>query len=126
MTRGRRPITKRDWPFGARGRRELLEVVLADDFSEDGMTATELARRLGMSQNGSLDTHLAGLCQWKLLDREESGRFIRRVPMPELGLQLSELLRVVRSEPDEPLQPMQRRAYGSESRSVSSRGRAGA
>jgi hypothetical protein len=108
---GRKPLTKRDWPFGARSRRELLKVVLSENAPPEGWTASELARAVHVSENGSLDPQLAGLCQWKILRRDRGGRFLQTEPMVELGLQLRTLLEVVEAEPDAKLKALARRRY---------------
>lgn len=57
-----------DWLFGASGKRRLLVRLLAHD-APGSWSQAQLARAAGLHAKGSVDVHLAALCQLRLLCR---------------------------------------------------------
>lgn len=120
--RGARLVHLPDWPFGAVGRRQLLEALLLDRQPDGGWTKRGLEERVGVA-NGGLDDLLAGAIDLGLAGIED-GR-IRRVAAideeqilpppstPDLVGALSEALRAVRALPDRPVRALPRRPYSS-------------
>jgi hypothetical protein len=87
--RGAKRLGTRDWVFGSAPRRALLATVLQDPAPRQGWTKADLARAAGVSPNGGIDEHVAGLASLRLLtlrdgrwfaDRTSGlGRALRRV-----------------------------------------------
>jgi hypothetical protein len=87
--RGAKPLGRKDWLFGSAPRRRLLATVLGDEPPDGGWSKAALARQAGVSPNGGIDEHVAGLASLGLLtvrDRRwhpgpahDLGRAIRRV-----------------------------------------------
>jgi len=87
--RGAKPLGTKDWLFGSAPRRRLLATVLAPRAPEEGWSKAALARQAGVSPNGGVDEHVAGLAALGLLSqhdrrwhpgpRRELARAIRRV-----------------------------------------------
>jgi hypothetical protein len=109
---GARQLRLRDWPFGAVGRRLLLEALLLDEAEEGpsgGWTKRALETRAGVA-TGGIDDVLAGALQLKLVERRNA-RWIRPEEQPGIAEPLIALLSVTRSLPDAAIQPIPRRNY---------------
>ena len=85
---GARPLHLPDWPFGAVGRRLLLEALLTDRQPDAGWHRKELERRAGVS-NGGLDVLLAGTVDLGLASITD-GRILRAEKLPDLAEPLSD------------------------------------
>jgi hypothetical protein len=72
--RGAKPLGPRDWIFGSAPRRRLLGVILAEPAPAAGWTKADLARAVGLSPNGGVDEHVAGLAALGLL-AQDGGRW---------------------------------------------------
>lgn len=107
---GARPQRLRDWPFGAVGRRLLLEALLLDPQPEDGWRKKDLERHAGLS-NGALELLVAGAVDLELA-RLEAGRIWVSKSPPPLALSLATVLRETRGLPDRDVRPLPRRRYG--------------
>lgn len=107
--RGARPLEIRDWPFGSRGRRLLLEAVLLGDEPGGGWRKVELERAIGVERGGA-DRLLGGASALGLLSW--NGRRWRRAdPPPPLSGPLQELVALSRELPAAPPAPLPRRPY---------------
>jgi hypothetical protein len=106
---GAREVRLPDWPFGAVGRRLLLEALLRDPQPEKGWTKTALERR-GRVERGGLDGVLAGALQLGLV-RRDGDRWRRTDPLPDIATPLAALLDHVQALPDEPIAPLPKRGY---------------
>ena len=80
--RGAKPLGTKDWLFGSAPRRRLLGVVLTDPAPAEGWSKRALALRTGVSPNGGLDEHVAGLAALGLLTTRDR----RWHPGPARGL----------------------------------------
>lgn len=107
--RGSRPLEIRDWPFGSRGRRLLLEAVLLGEEPEDGWRKVDLERAAGV-ERGGVDRLLEGASSLRLL-RWDGRRWRRSTPSPHLAVPLTELVALSRRLPAEPAAPLPRRTY---------------
>lgn len=107
--RGKRPVHLRDWPFGAVGRRLLLEALLLDKQPDDGWTRKELETRVSVT-NGGLDDLLAGAVDLGLADTS-TGRIRPASGAPDLIDALARALRAAQDLPDRPARPLPRRPY---------------
>lgn len=107
--RGARPLEIRDWPFGSRGRRLLLEAVLLDPEPEGGWRKVELERAAAV-ERGGVDRLLEGASSLDLV-RWDGGRWRRTSPPPPLAGPLEELVALSRLLPAAPAAPLPRRAY---------------
>ncbi len=107
--RGARPLELRDWPFGSRGRRLLLEAVLLGDEPEGGWRKVELERAAAVERGGA-DRLLAGAGSLGLL-RWDGRRWRRADPPPPLSAPLRELVALSRELPAAPPAPLRRRPY---------------
>jgi hypothetical protein len=103
-----------DWPFGARDRRLLLESLYRLPAPNGGWTKSALAREIGSSPNGTLDRHLAGLVQWRVVSHS-GGRFWLADHDSPIRDPLRELVSAVHSVPDQRLRPLTSRRYRQES-----------
>jgi hypothetical protein len=96
---GAQPVSDRDWVFGSRPRRLLLEGTLKARAPRTGWSKTELAVIAGVSEHGGVDEHVDGLVAIGLLKR--SGRRLAPVsPRPPLASALSSVVRELRHVPD--------------------------
>lgn len=96
---GAQPVSDRDWVFGSRPRRLLLEGTLKGRAPKTGWSKTELAVIAGVSEHGGVDEHVDGLVAIGLLKR--SGRRLAPVsPRPPLASALSSVVRELRHVPD--------------------------
>jgi hypothetical protein len=105
----RQHIHLRDWPFGAVGRRLLLEALLLDRQPENGWTKSALETRADVAAGG-LDEVLAGAVSLKLVE-QRNGRWYRPDELPTLGDLLTQLVAAAGDIPDEPIPPLSRRPY---------------
>jgi hypothetical protein len=100
--RGAQPLSDRDWLFGSRPRRKLLEGVLLGRQPPDGWTRPELARVAGVVANGGADEHIAGLRRLRLLtvDTERGGVWRSSADDPALAAALRRLLLALGEVPE--------------------------
>jgi hypothetical protein len=99
---GAQPVSDRDWVFGSRPRRLLLEGTLKGRVPAAGWSKTELAAIAGVSEHGGVDEHVAGLVAIGLLERR-GRRLVLVSPRPGLAGALSSVVRELRHVPDERL-----------------------
>jgi hypothetical protein len=104
-----REIHLRDWPFGAVGRRLLLEALLFDEQPERGWTKQALERKAEV-QPGGLDEVLAGALELRLIE-QHAGRWQRPGKLPPLAKPLKALIAATLDVPDKPIPPLPRRSY---------------
>lgn len=111
--RGAVPLTLRSWPFGAKSRRDLLEVVLASEPADKGWTRREFERLCGV-KNTTLDAHLDHLVALGLLRLDGlDGRFYVERTDTELARTLKAVLIETRKLPEARPAPLARRSYRS-------------
>ena len=111
MSGRRSSNTTRDWPFGSETKRLLLRAVLRAPCPEEGWSASDLARFAGRaSPHGTIDDHLAGMVQLKLLVKE-GDRFKRHRPEPVVAQRLDSLLRSLDRLPNARINKLPRREY---------------
>jgi hypothetical protein len=106
---GARALELRDWPFGAVGRRMLLEALLLDPQPEKGWTKQALEARV-LVTNGGLDKLLAGAVDLGLATINE-GRVMGAADSPPIAPPLMEVLRIAQGLPHRPPHPLSRRPY---------------
>jgi len=109
---GARELRLPDWPFGAVGRRLLLEALLLEEereMPEDGWTKSALEDMADVGAGG-IDEVLAGALQLKLIEHRD-GRWRRPATRPPVAGPLLALVEATRTIPDEPIEPIPRRAY---------------
>jgi hypothetical protein len=98
-----------DWPFGAAGRRQLLDALLRDEQPAQGWRKSELETRMGLT-NGGLTPHLPGAVDLGLAIVRDN-----RVHRADDSDQLADALRVLLERvdvlPDRPPRPLPRRRY---------------
>ena len=99
MPRGAKKLTSRDWIFGSRPRRLVLDFVLSNEPGEDGWTKTALAEQAEVHPKGGIDEHVLGLVALELLD-ERQGRYWPGHPGPGLADELRRLLRELERVPE--------------------------
>lgn len=104
-----RELHLRDWPFGAVGRRLLLEALLLDDQPSEGWTKSALETRAEVKAGG-LDEVLAGALKLRLIE-QRSGRWHRPSSLPPIAKPLKALVAATVQVPDEPIPPLPRRPY---------------
>lgn len=97
---GPKQLSERDWIFGSRPRRLLLERAIAKRPRVDGWTKTELAKLAEVTANGGVDEHVAGMAAVGLLD-ERGGRWYVPTPRPHLAGALGRVLRLLSELSDE-------------------------
>jgi len=98
-----------DWPFGAVGRRLLLEALLLEKQPPKGWTKDALETRAEVVAGG-LDEVLAGALQLRLIEQRD-GRWYRPSPLPPIAKPLKALVRATAQVPDQPIAPFPRRPY---------------
>jgi hypothetical protein len=98
-----------DWPFGAVGRRLLLEALLLEEQPGDGWTKDALETRAEVGAGG-IDEVLAGALQLRLIEQRD-GRWHRAQPLPQIAKPLTALVKASAEVPDEPISPFPRRPY---------------
>lgn len=106
---GRRTLLLNDWPYGAPGRRRLLEALLQEHQPAMGWTKAALEGRAQVKPGG-LDEVLAGALQFGLLERDGE-RWKRSSPLPPIAKPLRALLRQTARLPASPIEPFPRRPY---------------
>lgn len=92
-------LTSRDWIFGSRPRRLVLDFVLSNDPGEEGWTKAALADKAGVHRKGGVDEHVRGLVALDLLDERE-GRFWPADPDGGLAEHLRRVLSVLEKVPE--------------------------
>ena len=109
--RGARPLEIRDWPFGSRGRRLLLEAVLLGDEPAAGWRKVDLEAAAAVERGGA-DRLIEGASSLGLLRWDaEASRWHRGEPPPRVSGPLEELVALSRELPEEPISPLPKRAY---------------
>src|SRR3954453_13913146 len=98
---GARELQLPDWPFGAVGRRLLLEALLLDKQPQKGWTKGALESRAEVGAGG-LDEVLAGALQLKLIEQRE-GRWHRPKELPPIARPLKALVTASAKVPKEPI-----------------------
>lgn len=98
-----------DWPFGAAGRRQLLDALLRDEQPPNGWRKTELESRMGVA-NGGLVPHLPGAVDLGLAV-VRGGLVHRADEAGDLSDALRTLLERVDALPDRAPLPVPRRPY---------------
>jgi hypothetical protein len=106
---GARVLDLRDWPFGAVGRRLLLEALLLDPQPADGWTKQELEERVEVA-NGGLEKLLAGAVDLGLATVAD-GRVTQAPAPPPIAPPLMDVLRIAQGLPRRPPHPLSRRPY---------------
>lgn len=109
MPRGARELHLPDWPFGAVGRRLLLEALLIDKPPAHGWSKGDLEAHADVA-NGGLDEVLAGALQLKLIEYRQ-GRWHRPKKLPPIARPLKALVAATADVPDKPIDPLPRRPY---------------
>lgn len=108
--RGSRKLHLPDWPYGAVGRRRLLEELLLAQPPADGWTKAALEERAD-TRPGGIDGLLAGALEWDLVSRAPDGLWRRPDVAPKIATPLSELLNLTRLAEDRPIAPLPKRPY---------------
>jgi hypothetical protein len=109
---GARELRLPDWPFGAVGRRLLLEALLLEEekgMPEEGWTKSALEDMAEVG-SGGIDEVLAGALQLKLIEHRD-GRWLRPAKPPPVAAPLLALVNASRVIPNDAIQPIPRRAY---------------
>lgn len=106
---GARVLHLPDWPFGAAGRRQLLDALLRDEQPANGWRKTQLESRMGVA-NGGLAPHLPGMVDLGLAI-VRNGRVQRPDQTDDLADALRTLLDHVDALPDRPPRPLLNRPY---------------
>lgn len=108
---GARELRLPDWPFGAVGRRLLLEALLLEDaeMPEKGWTKGAL-EDLAKVGTGGIDEVLAGALQLKLIEHRD-GRWFRPHAAPDIAAPLRALVESARTIPNRAIKPIPRRPY---------------
>ena len=108
--RGARPLHLPDWPYGAVGRRRVLEELVLASPPPDGWTKAALEDRAG-TKPGGIDGVLAGALEWGLVARTTKGSWRRPDVAPAIATPLTELLALTRLAQDRPIAPLPKRPY---------------
>jgi len=108
--RGSRRLHLPDWPYGAVGRRRLLEELLLAPPPEDGWTKAALEGRAD-TKPGGIDGVLAGALEWELVIRSADGSWRPPDVAPRIATPLTELLTLTRLAADRPIAPLPKRPY---------------
>jgi hypothetical protein len=106
---GARELHLRDWPFGAVGRRLLLEALLIDKQPKRGWTKGDLEARAEVAPGG-LNHVLAGALQLKLVEQRQ-GRWYRPNELPDIAKPLKALILASGRLPDRRIDELPRRPY---------------
>ena len=104
-TPGPKPLTSRDWLFGSRPRRLLIEHVLESTPPLDGWTKTALADAADVSRHGGIDAHVDGLRELGLLIAD-GARWAPAVPQPAVGAALRQVTRALETETSDVASPL--------------------
>lgn len=107
---GARELRLRDWPYGAVGRRLVLETLLLERQPREGWLKSELEERARV-RTGGIDVVLAGAVRWRLVERRDDGRWERADPLPDIAGPLEELLELTRNVRDAKIPPLPKRPY---------------
>jgi hypothetical protein len=101
-TRGAKAVSDRDWLFGSRPRRRLLEGLLLSQGPQGPWGRTELAEFAGVVANGGVDEHLHGLARLGLIfhDGEVRRRWHAADPPVPLAEALAGVLAALQAVPD--------------------------
>ncbi len=108
--RGKRELHVRDWPFGAVGRRLLLEALLIDEQPDEGWTMGQLEARAGVG-NGGLNAVLPGAVALELLRLAEDAHWHVPSELPPIAKPLRKLVVSATDLADEPIVPLVKREY---------------
>ena len=108
--RGARPLHLPDWPYGAVGRRLVLQALLLGRAPAEGWSKAELEES-ARTKPGGIDGVLAGAVDWGLLERTAEGRWQRPQQEPPIASPLQTLLALTRRAEDRPIAPLARRPY---------------
>lgn len=102
--RGAKALSDRDWIFGSRPRRRLLEAVVAPRPPKDGWTRPQLANKAGVVANGGADAQIDGLVRLGLLELsgEEQRTWTATKPRTDLAKALRRVLTLLSDSPDDP------------------------
>jgi hypothetical protein len=102
MRRGAKVLSDRDWVFGSRPRRRLLEAVLCGSAAQGEWSRPQLAKLAGVGANGGVDEHLNGLERLGLLEHDDkSERLWRASPAGLLSGALRDTLVALAGVPDD-------------------------
>jgi hypothetical protein len=103
LTRGSQTLSQRDWVFGSRPRRRLLEAILIGRQPKQGWSRAALADKAGVGANDGVDEHLAGLLRLGLITLEQPNPQIWRAAQPrtKLAEKLAAVLRELGGAPDQ-------------------------
>jgi len=109
--RGAQSLSDRDWLFGARPRRRLLEATLLTAAPRTGWTRPQLAELAGVVANGGVDEHLDGMQRLGLLTTQPGVPAVWHPvrPRPELGSAVRRVLVALSDQNDEPVWGVGRR-----------------
>jgi hypothetical protein len=97
---GPKPLSRRDWLFGSRPRRLLIEYTLSKTPPAGGWTKSALARACGTSVHGGVDGHVEGLHDLGLLVPSATGAWLPSSPPPRLATALVRVTRLLVPLPD--------------------------
>lgn len=113
--RGSQRLSDRDWMFGSRPRRRLLEATLLTPPPRAGWTRRQLAELAGVVANGGVDEHLGGLERLGLLKPQQGAPPVWHPvrPRPELGSAVRRVLVALSDQNDEPAASASRADAGS-------------
>jgi hypothetical protein len=106
--RGAKAVSDRDWLFGSRPRRQLLEGLLLGQGPRGPWGRAELAGFAGVVANGGVDEHLQGMARLGLIfhDGQVRRRWHAADPPAPLAEALAGVLAALQAVPDAP--PVQR------------------
>ena len=104
-----RELRLRDWPFGAVGRRLLLEALLVDKQPQEGWTKAALESRADVGAGG-LDEVLAGALALRLIE-QRGGRWFCPHELPPIATPLKTLVAASSNIPDVQIPALPRRSY---------------
>jgi hypothetical protein len=104
-----RELHLRDWPFGAVGRRLLLEALLLDKQPSEGWTKAALESRADVGAGG-LDEVLAGALALRLIE-QRGARWYRPHELPPIAMPLRTLAAASANIADAAIPPLPRRSY---------------
>jgi hypothetical protein len=104
-----RTLHLRDWPFGAVGRRLLLQTLLLEASPEQGWSKRELEERVSV-RPGGLDEVLAGAFHLRLIELR-GRRWYAPEQAPQIASSLEAVVRASVALPDAPIPPLPARRY---------------
>lgn len=102
--RGAKALSAKDWIFGSRPRRKLLEAALVRRAPTTGWTRPELALMADVVANGGVDAHLEGLQRLGLLVVSDTQvrTWHPKQPLPPLAIAIRRVLRSLDGVSDAP------------------------